>query len=129
MDIKNPDIIIKVHDELIKKYGGKTGVLNVNSLLSSLARPFSGRADGKSYFPTLVDKASALIHSLIENHPFVDGNKRTAAQVTKSFILENGYNLEYSNDEIVQFVLDIANHKMNLKQIKDWIVKRISKLD
>lgn len=125
MEVKNPDVIIKVHDELINKYGGAKGVLNISSLLSSLARPFTGSASGEEYYPAIVDKAAALIHSLIENHPFVDGNKRTAAQVTKIFLRENNYDLDFTNDEIVEFVLDIANHKLELNQIKDWIAIRI----
>ncbi len=128
MDIKNPDVIIRLHDELIREFGGESGLLNKSSLLSSLARPFSGSAKGVEFFPSIADKAAALIHSLIKNHPFVDGNKRTAAQVTKIFLRENEYDLVFTNDDIVNFVLDIANDKIRFEDIIIWISIRIIKL-
>lgn len=56
----------------------------------------------------------------------MDGNKRTAAHVTKIFLRENNYDWNFTNDEIVEFVLDIANSKVDLDYIKKWIAERIS---
>lgn len=126
MDIKNPSIIIKLHDELIKEFGGEPGLISKNLLFSSLSRPFSGLSDGTELYGSIEDKAAALIHSLIKNHPFVDGNKRTAAHVTKIFLRENNYDWVFSDDEIVEFVLDVANNRVDLDYIKKWIAERIS---
>jgi death-on-curing protein len=128
MDIKDPGTVIQLHDELIDKFGGERGLISENLLLASLFRPFYGLADGTQLYPTIIDKASVLIHSIIKNHPFVDGNKRTAAQVTKIFLLENKFSWDYSDNEIVDFVLDIANDKVDIDFIKSWIALRIKKL-
>ena len=129
MDIKNYQEILKLHDQIIQETGGKNGLRDLNSLLSSLGRPFSGSSKGIEYFPTVLDKAAALIHSINKNHPFVDGNKRTSALITIEFLRQNKYQINSDNDEIVEFVLDIANNKIDLEQIKDWIAKRITKLE
>ncbi|MFI5144211.1 MAG: type II toxin-antitoxin system death-on-curing family toxin [Ignavibacteria bacterium] len=129
MDIRNPEIIVELHDELIHDFGGEPGILSINLLLSSLARPFSGTSNGIEFFPSIEDKSAALIHSLIQNHPFVDGNKRTAAQVTKIFLREYNYDWVFGDDEIVDFVLDIANNLISFLEIKNWISCRISKLN
>jgi death-on-curing protein len=125
MDIKDPSIIIRLHDELITEFGGEPGLISKNLLYSSLSRPFFGLSDGTELYRTIEDKAAALIHSLIKNHPFVDGNKRTAAHVTKIFLRENNYDWVFTNDEIVEFVLDIANSRVDLDYIKKWIAERI----
>jgi len=129
MDIKDPGVIIELHDKLIGKLGGEKGLISENLLLSSLFRPFYGLADGTELYPKTVDKAAALLHSLIKNHPFVDGNKRTAAHVTKIFLRENYFDWNFTNDEIVEFVLDIANDKVDIDYIKSWIAVRIGKLE
>ena len=128
MDIKDPSVIIDLHDKLISKLGGEKGLISENLLLSSLFRPFYGLADGTELYPSIVDKAAVLIHSLIKNHPFVDGNKRTAAHVTKIFLRENYFDWNFTNDEIVNFVLNIANNKVDINYMKSWIRERISKL-
>lgn len=128
MDIKDPDVIIKLHDKLIDELGGEPGLMSKNLLLSALFRPFYGLADGTELYPGLIDKAAVLIHSMIKNHPFLDGNKRTAAQVTKIFLRENKLDWNFSNDEIIEFVLDIANSKVDVDYINEWIAQRVSKL-
>lgn len=126
MDIKDPSIIVKLHDELIAEFGGEPGLISQNLLFSALSRPFSGLSDGTELYGSIEDKAAALIHSLIKNHPFVDGNKRTAAHVTKIFLRESNYDWIFTNDEIIEFVLDIANSRVDLSYIKKWIAERIS---
>jgi death-on-curing protein len=112
MDIRDPDAIIKLHDSLIEDLGGEPGLLSKNLLLSALYRPFYGLADGTELYPDLIDKAAVLLHSMIKNHPFLDGNKRTASLVTKIFLRENNYAWNFTDDEIVEFVLDIAKSKV-----------------
>lgn len=125
---KDPRFVVKLHDRLIEKFGGEKGLISEHLLLSSLSRPFYGLADGTELYPTLEIKAAALIHSLIKNHPFVDGNKRTAAQVTKIFLRENGFDLKFTDNDIVKFVLDVANDVVDLKHIEKWISKRLIQL-
>ena len=103
-------------------------MLSENLLFSALARPFHGLLDGTELYPSIEEKSAALIHSLIKNHAFLDGNKRTAAQVTKIFLRENGYDLIFTDDDIIKFVLDIAQSIVDFDYIKHWIAGRLSKL-
>jgi death-on-curing protein len=128
MDLKDPAVIIQVHNELIDEFGGEQGLISENLLLSSLFRPFYGLADGTELYPAIIDKAAVLLHSLIKNHPFVDGNKRTASYITNVFLGENNLDWNFNNDEIVEYVLDIANDKIDIDYIKSWIAVRIRKL-
>jgi death-on-curing protein len=129
MAIKDPDVIIKLHDNLIDELGGEPGLISKNLLLSALFRPFYGLANGTELYPEISDKAAVLIHSMIKNHPFLDGNKRTASLVTKIFLRENNFDWNFTNDEIIEFVLDIAKSKVGLDYIKSWIANRISKMN
>src|SRR5258706_16286140 len=108
MDIKDPGVIIRLHDALVAEFGGEKGMLSENLLFSALARPFQGLKDGSELYPTIEKKSAALIHSLVKNHAFLDGNKRTASSVTLIFLRENGYTLNFTDEEIIEFVLDIA---------------------
>jgi death-on-curing protein len=108
MDIKDPGVIIRLHDALVEEFGGEKGLLSENLLFSAISRPFVGLKDGKELYPTIERKAAALMHSMVKNHPFIDGNKRTASNVTLIFLRENGYSLNFTDNEIIEFVLNIA---------------------
>jgi death-on-curing protein len=128
MDIKDPIIIIRLHDALIEELGGESGLISEHLLLSALLRPFTGLSDGTELYPAIYEKAAALIHSLIKNHAFLDGNKRTAAQVTMIYLRENNFDLVFTEDEIINFVLDIAQSKVDFNYIKGWINQRMRSL-
>lgn len=96
MDFKDPSVIVRLHDALIDEFGGEKGLISEHLLFSAISRPFLGLKDGTELYPTIEQKAAALIHSLVKNHAFLDGNKRTAAQVTLVFLSENGYRLEFT---------------------------------
>ena len=84
--------VLIVHDILIKEFGGAVGIRDYNLLVSALGRPFGGNQNIE-YYPSVCDKAGALIESLIKNHPFVDGNKRTGYVIMRLFLISNGYNI------------------------------------
>lgn len=79
---------LKIHDELIEEYGGRKGVLHEGLLRSALEMP-KACFNGKDLHPTIFDKIAAYLFHLIQNHPFVDGNKRTAAMVAMVFFSSN----------------------------------------
>jgi len=81
-----------------------------NLLASALGRPFQ-TAFGEDLYPTIPDKAAALFHSLISNHPFPDGNKRTAILVTEQFFVANGYWPLLSSDEMYDTAKQIASYR------------------
>jgi death-on-curing protein len=66
-------------------------------------------------------KTAALMHGIIKNHPFVDGNKRTAITASSIFLLRNGYKLETSNEELEQFTLKVASKDVSIEEIAGWL--------
>ena len=112
----NVEEIIVIHDELIRIGGGSYGILNFNQLHSAINRP-KATFSGIEIYHSITSQAAALMQSIIMNHPFVDGNKRTGFFSTLRFLNYNGYNLSISNQEIVNLVLDVINKKLSVKKI------------
>ena len=78
------EIVIGIHAVLIKRYGGSLGIRDEGALQSAVSRPYQ-TFDGKELYKTTVEKAAALIESLVKNHPFIDGNKRIGHAAMKTF--------------------------------------------
>ncbi len=91
-------------------------VRDVGLLDSALARPRSS-AFGEDAYPTLELKAAALLHSLAGNHALVDGNKRTALHLTRLFLVLNGWDMDLTQDEKVELILDVATGQSDLGKI------------
>src|SRR3990172_10842143 len=85
--------LLTIHEDQIDRYGGSHGIRDLNLLESALFRPQT-TFSGEDLYKTIFDKAAALMHSLILNHPFVDGNKRTAVVAAIIFLLQNGWMLK-----------------------------------
>lgn len=113
--------VIKIHSSLIAKTGGMDGIRDENLLDSALKSPFQ-TFDGNELYPDIFDKASQLCYSLVENHPFADGNKRIGVHLTLLFLKLNNENIEYSQAELIDFGLNIASGKMNKDDIKAWFL-------
>ena len=105
-----------LHDILLEKFGGATGVLDKGLLESALARPRSG------YYRTLSEQAAALMQSLAMNPPFVDGNKRVAFALTVVFLRLNGLSLKVDAKSGVHFVeITLIKERAPLDVITSWI--------
>ena len=115
-----PKQIIYLHKRIIENTGGQEGLRDTGLLESAVYRPMA-TFGGQELYPDIFDKASALIHSLISNHPFFDGNKRTSYESMRIFLRINGYDIEAPDNQKYKFVMDIANHKLNLSDITNWI--------
>ena len=113
--------VIKLHSTLISKTGGIDGVRDDNLLDSALKTPFQ-TFGGKDLYPEILDKASQLCYSLIENHPFTDGNKRIGVHLTLLFLKINNIELSYSQKELIEFGLSVAAGNMNKEDIKQWLI-------
>ncbi len=114
--------VVELHNVLIEKFGGKKGVRDLGLLESALWRPQTG------YYKTLSLEAAALLQSLTQNHPFIDGNKRVAFTTTAIFLRMNGYKLTVTADEGERFIInDLINEKASIEFIATWIEKYISK--
>ena len=122
--IKYPtlDEVVAIHFRVTEKTGGSQGVRDWDLLASALGRP-QATFGGQDLYPDIFLKAAALVQSLSSNHPFVDGNKRTALTTLEYFLHLNGINLKASQREKVDFTLWAENEKPKLDQIASWIKK------
>lgn len=113
--------VVKLHSSLIAKTGGMDGIRDENLLDSALNSLFQ-TFDGNELYPDIFDKAAQLCYSLVENHPFADGNKRTGVHLTLLFLKLNGEKIEYTQSELIDFGLGIASGKMTKDSIKEWLL-------
>ena len=113
--------VVKLHSSLIAKTGGMDGIRDENLLDSALNSLFQ-TFDGNELYPDIFDKAAQLCYSLVENHPFADGNKRTGVHLTLLFLKLSGEKIEYTQSELIDFGLGIASGKMTKDSIKEWLL-------
>lgn len=114
-----PEQVLFLHSRLIVETGGAQGVRDLGMLLSALGRPQS-TFDAAELYPDLFAKTAALMDSLVRNHPFVDGNKRTAITAAALFLKSNGHQLIVGNDEMVRFTLACAQSQISFQEITNW---------
>ncbi len=110
----------KIHDILIEKFGGAKGIRDSGALESAINRPYQ-TFDGHDLYPDPADKAAAIFESIISNHPFVDGNKRTAYVLMRLILLENQLDITTEQDEKFDFVIKAAKSELTFDQISKWI--------
>jgi death on curing protein len=121
------DIVLFIHEKIIADAGGKQGIRDFTLLHSGLER-CKATFGGQDLYPELFDKAAALWHSLTMNHPFLDGNKRTAFAITTRFLNENGVKITSDQDEIVRICISIDNDGLKLSQIVDWLEQHTARM-
>lgn len=116
------DEVLAIRDRIMSETGGRKGILDFTLLHSAIERP-KATFSAQDLYPSIFDKAAALIHSLIQNHPFNDGNKRTALAVTVRFLFINGYILKAPHKAIIDFTLNIQKKKFRFEDISSWLQK------
>ncbi len=112
--------VLYIHDRMVKLFGGSQGVRDLGLLESAVYRP-QASFDGKDLYQTVFDKAAALLQSLLKNHPFVDGNKRTSLTSAGISLKINGYSLVNAHEEEVNFAIKVDNAHLSLEQISKWL--------
>jgi death-on-curing protein len=112
--------VLFIHARLISETGGAHGVRDLGLLQSAVRRP-QATFDGQDLYPGLFSKSAALMESLVGNHPFVDGNKRTAISASGLFLRVNGYRLTADNQQLQVFVLQCAQGLISLEQMAVWL--------
>jgi death-on-curing protein len=112
--------ILQVHKFSIDKYGGGNGIRDIGGLESAIARPFQ-TFGGNNLYPTIFEKAAALGESLIINHPFIDGNKRTGFIAMVSLLEDDGYLLTATQEEAYIFTIKISTGEIKFDEIVAWL--------
>jgi death-on-curing protein len=112
--------VLVIHRRVIQRTGGSGGLRDLGLLESAVAR-LQASFDEEDLYPDRWSKAAALMHSLIKNHPFVDGNKRTAIAATGIFLELNGHSLTVSNEEMVDFTERAATGGIELEAMATWL--------
>jgi len=116
---------LAIHDRQLAEHGGSAGVRDEGLLESALARPQQLFAYGEPA-PDLADLAAALTHGLARNHPFVDGNKRTAAVCCETFVELNGATIEADDAELFGQYLPLAEGKLAERDFAAWLRARLN---
>ena len=110
------DDVLAIHADQIERYGGSQGLRDPGLLEAALFRPQTG------YYPSLVDEAAALWESLSQNHPFVDGNKRTAFAATYAFLFINGLRNIARDEDAQEFVLGLyESGQLKFENLRVWL--------
>jgi death-on-curing protein len=120
MEYLSLEDILEIRDQISAAANDRFEVMSANSLLSALAAPRRS-AFGAEAFPTLADKAGALVYSLIQNHPFWDGNKRIATAALRLFVQRNGTRLAADRHEMKAFTTTIARGELRDGDLVAWI--------
>jgi death-on-curing protein len=113
-------VVLAIHDRQLAEHGGSAGVRDEGLLESALARPQQLHAYGNPT-PDLADLAAALAYGLARNHPFVDGNKRTAHVAYRTFLALNGGDLEATDEEKYVAMLALAEGKLSEHDFAAWL--------
>ncbi len=109
-----------IHQLVIERFGGSQGVRDKDALLSAIGRPFQ-TFDGKELYENAIQKAAALVESILINHPFVDGNKRTGYVLLQMFLINQGVQITASQQTKYDFIIEIASGKMKHEEIVQWL--------
>lgn len=110
------ELVLEIHAAQIARYGGSPGLRDAGQLDSALHRPRSG------YYNDLIEEAAALWESLSQNHPFVDGNKRTALASTLIFLGLNDYTVSADSSTLQAFVTDLYDTgQFRFERLEPWL--------
>jgi death-on-curing protein len=115
-------VVVAVHDEQLAEHGGATGVRDLALLQSALARPKNLAAYGS---PDIADLAAAYAYGITKNHPFIDGNKRTALLVANIFLLDHGHDIGADDADLLAVMLRVSDGAMKEKQFAEWLRRNI----
>ena len=112
--------IIGLHARVLAELGGGAPGIRERQLIQSAIGRMSSGFGEREFYPDIFEKAAVLLESLIQNHAFVDGNKRTGVWAAGALLERNGWQLSYGADEVVEFALAVANHQIDLSGIIAW---------
>lgn len=115
---------LSIHSAAIAKFGGLDGVRDEGLLESALAQPLQSFG-GQEIYPTLAGKAASYAFGIASNHPFADGNKRTATAVMGAFLRVNGCHFKPRHEDLLSIMLGVADGSVSRDQLEEWIASQI----
>ena len=118
--------MLELYHQLMDQTGGLAGVRDIGALEAALSQPQMTFGD-EDLYPTIIEKASALGFSLINNYPFVDGNKRIGHAAMEIFLILNGYEFEATVNEQEQIILQVASGQLEREAFTNWLQAHIIK--
>ncbi len=121
------ELVVTIHNDLMKRYGGKQGIRDENLLSSALAQP-QMTAFGKDIHKSLVEKASAYGFHVCKNHPFNDGNKRIAIVLMDMFLQINGWEIIATEEDAYSIMMNLASGNCTKQQLAEWLKNQTAKL-
>lgn len=122
-DFPTVEEVVAIHDLAVRELGGSLGLRDMGALESAVLRPQMG------YYDSLIEEAAALLESLAMNHPFVDGNKRTAFYTTDSFLRKNGSFIDCDNDDAYEFFMSLfETNSFRFAELSAWLEEHVKPL-
>jgi death-on-curing protein len=116
--------VVALHRLVCSQSGGSVGIRDMNALEAAVAQP-AMTFGGVDLYPSLAEKAAALAYSLIQNHPFIDGNKRIGHAAMEVFLVLNGYEVDATVDEQEGVFLAVASGRMTRAELANWLAQHI----
>ena len=122
-DFPSIEEVVAIHDALVNETGGSMGLRDPGAMASALMRPQLG------YYESMVEEAAAMLESLAMNHPFVDGNKRTALAVTDAFLRMNGSFIDCDDDAAYHFFMRLfETNSFRFAELRSWLEEHVRPL-
>ncbi len=112
--------VLEIHRRIIEQFGGSSGIHNLGALESAIAQPRM-TFGGEDMYPTIIEKAAALGFSIVKNHPFVDGNKRTGHAAMEVVLTLNGYEINAATEEQEKVILQVASGDLEREAFTNWL--------
>lgn len=119
--------VILVNENMVSLYGGLHGIKDLNMLSLAVGRP-QMTVGFQDAYPTIFDKAAAMFDSIIRNHPFLDGNKRTSLFSAVLFLTYNGWDVIFKRKEAVKFTKKVHDKRLSVEEISKWLKAHSQKI-
>ena len=117
--------VLEIHSILIERFGGSNGIRDSELLNSALYRPFQ-TFDGQELYPTPIDKAAAILESIVKNNPFIDGNKRTGYVLARLLLMNEQVDIAANEEKKYLLLISVSTGELSFDQIKEWLEKHSS---
>lgn len=117
------DEVLEIHERQIELYGGSPGLRDAGALASAVATP-EATFGGEFLHPSIPAMAAAYLFHICQNHPFIDGNKRAGANAMVTFLLMNDWDVDLTEDELVNLVLDVASSRLSKTSLTNTLLAR-----